>query len=84
MMSEQPEPPVWQRPEIESPCVNICMIHPETRLCLGCARTGDEIARWSSMTPEERSLIMAELPARDPGPRNRSGGRQARIKRRSA
>ncbi|MEO0958503.1 MAG: DUF1289 domain-containing protein, partial [Pseudomonadota bacterium] len=29
---------VWRREPIESPCVNICMLHPETRLCVGCAR----------------------------------------------
>lgn len=83
-MTTSPEPPVWRRAEIESPCQNICVIHPETRLCLGCARTGDEIARWSGMAPEERRRIMDELPTRNPGPRNRSGGRSARIKRKQA
>lgn len=82
-MSDNLGPPVWQRAEIESPCQNICVIHPATRLCLGCSRTGDEIARWSSMTAEERRRIMGELPERDPGPTGRSGGRSARIKRRS-
>ncbi|MEM9063375.1 MAG: DUF1289 domain-containing protein [Pseudomonadota bacterium] len=82
-MTEQPPPPVWQRAEIASPCVNICMIHPETKLCLGCARTGDEIARWSTMSAEERRAIMDDLPQRDPGPKARSGGRRSRMKRRS-
>ena len=76
--------PVWKRDEIESPCVEVCVIHPATRLCLGCRRTGDEIARWSSMVPEERRRIMDELPDRDPGPKGRSGGRSARIKRRAS
>lgn len=75
---------IWTRQEIESPCEQICMIHPETRLCIGCARTGDEIARWSRMTPEERRRIMDELPSRNVGPERRSGGRNSRIKRRSA
>ena len=35
-------PPIWTRAEIESPCVKICVIHPETRLCTGCARSIDE------------------------------------------
>ena len=74
--------PVWKRDEIESPCVEICIINPATRLCLGCSRTGDEIARWSSMTAQDRRQIMDELPNRDPGPKGRSGGRSARIKRR--
>jgi predicted Fe-S protein YdhL (DUF1289 family) len=72
---------IWVRAEIESPCVQVCVIHPETRLCTGCARTIDEIGAWSRMTPEERSAVMAELPARQSAPRNRRGGRAARLKR---
>lgn len=49
---------------IASPCVNLCRIHPVTRRCEGCARTIEEIARWTSMTDTERDLVMAELPAR--------------------
>ena len=33
-------------------------------VCLGCARTLDEIARWSSLSEEERILIMNGLAAR--------------------
>lgn len=72
---------VWSRSEIESPCEKICMLHPETRLCIGCSRTGDEIARWGRMTPEERRNIMADLPDRTPAPTGRSGGRKARRQR---
>ncbi len=49
---------------IESPCVNICTLDARTRTCLGCGRTIDEITRWSTMTPAERSCIMGELPSR--------------------
>lgn len=73
-------PPVWKRNEIESPCIQICVIHPEERICIGCYRTGDEIARWSKMTPEERRAIMAALPDRAPHLRKRRGGRAARMK----
>lgn len=73
---------VWKRDEIESPCVKICVIHPEARLCIGCYRTGDEIARWSRMTPEERRAIMAELPDRAPRLTRRGGGREGRRQRR--
>lgn len=69
----------WTRAEIESPCVRICMLHPETRLCVGCARTGEEIARWSRMTAEERRAVMAELPLRSAAPAGRRGGRRARL-----
>jgi uncharacterized protein len=37
---------------------------PQRGLCLGCARTLDEIARWASMSDAERERIMTELPAR--------------------
>ncbi|MGF1659637.1 MAG: DUF1289 domain-containing protein [Rubrimonas sp.] len=49
---------------IESPCVNICVIHPGAGLCVGCLRTGDEIARWGAMSPQARRALMAALPAR--------------------
>ncbi len=69
---------IWQRDEVESPCVKICIIHPESRLCLGCRRSIDEISRWSRMSPEERREIAAALPGRDPGPTRRRGGASAR------
>ncbi len=72
---------VWQRQEIESPCVNVCVVHPETRLCTGCARSIDEIGRWGSMSPEERRRIMDELPDREAAPKGRRGGRAARLER---
>lgn len=56
---------VWKRDEIESPCVSICVIHPGARICVGCFRTGDEIAAWSRLTPAKRREIMAELPSRE-------------------
>lgn len=72
---------VWRRAEIESPCVKICVIHPEARICVGCSRTGDEIARWASMTADQRREIMQDLPARGAGLTRRRGGRANRLKR---
>ncbi|MBK0398954.1 DUF1289 domain-containing protein [Limibaculum sp. M0105] len=69
---------IWKRDEIESPCVKICVIHPQTRLCVGCNRSIDEISAWSRMTPETRRAVMAELPSRSAGPTTRRGGRAAR------
>lgn len=74
-------PPVWRRNEIQSPCVQVCVVHPETRLCVGCSRSIDEIGRWSKMHEDERAEIMAELSSRDPSPKTRRGGRMARLKR---
>jgi uncharacterized protein len=36
----------------------------EGRYCLGCARTLDDIARWSEMTDAERSLVLSLIDAR--------------------
>ncbi len=72
---------IWSRDEIESPCVKICVVHPESRLCTGCLRTIDEIGAWSRMTPEARRDVMAELPARAGLLSKRRGGRAARLKR---
>ena len=55
---------VWRREEVESPCVKVCVMHPTAGLCLGCYRSLEEIAAWSSLTPEARRKVMAELPAR--------------------
>jgi predicted Fe-S protein YdhL (DUF1289 family) len=37
---------------------------PRRGLCLGCARTLDEIARWSAMSDEQRERVLLELPER--------------------
>ena len=74
--------PLWKRDEIESPCVQICIVHPETRICTVCYRTIDEITDWSRMTPEARRNIMDDLPARADQLKVRRGGRAARLKRR--
>lgn len=75
---------VWKRNEVDSPCVKLCTIHPSERICTGCLRTIDEIVAWSSMTPDTRRTIMAELPDRAPRLRQRRGGRGARLASRAA
>ena len=72
---------IWSRNELDSPCIQICVVHPETRLCTGCNRSIDEISRWSKMTRETRLSIMDELPSRQSVPKGRRGGRAARLKR---
>ncbi|WP_293446116.1 DUF1289 domain-containing protein [Planktotalea sp.] len=72
---------IWSRNELNSPCIQICVVHPETRLCTGCNRSIDEISRWSKMTRETRLSIMDELPSRQSVPKGRRGGRAARLKR---
>lgn len=72
---------IWKRDEIESPCVQVCVVHPEARICTGCFRTIDEIGAWSRMSPAERAEIMAALPARAGQLKKRRGGRAARLSR---
>lgn len=72
---------VWQRDEIQSPCINICVVHPEARICTGCYRSIDEITSWSKMSNEARAEIMQELPTRAGNLTKRRGGRAARLKR---
>ncbi|MEM1384158.1 MAG: DUF1289 domain-containing protein [Pseudomonadota bacterium] len=63
-MSASDSDEVWRRAEIESPCIKMCMIHPTARICVGCYRTGDEIARWSRMSAQDRKAVLDSLPAR--------------------
>ncbi len=49
---------------IESPCINICTLDARSGNCLGCGRSIDEIADWTTMSASERRNIMSELPAR--------------------
>lgn len=72
---------VWMRDEVESPCVKLCVIHPEERLCVGCFRTIEEISSWSRLTQAARSAIIADLPSREPKLAKRRGGRMGRLDR---
>ena len=56
---------------IETPCTKICTLDASGRICIGCRRTVDEIAKWASLTDEQRRRIMKELRRRPlpPDPR---------------
>jgi uncharacterized protein len=51
-------------PAIETPCTKVCVVDPRSRLCVGCGRSLEEIARWTVFTEGERRRIMVDLPAR--------------------
>lgn len=72
---------VWRRAEIESPCRKLCVLDRPSGLCLGCFRSGEEIAGWTRLSPEGRRAVMADLPRREAafGKRPRRGGRAARL-----
>jgi predicted Fe-S protein YdhL (DUF1289 family) len=72
---------IWTRNEVQSPCIKICVVHPEERLCVGCYRSIEEIARWSQMSRAERQAVLDDLPARKPRLVKRRGGRLGRLDR---
>jgi predicted Fe-S protein YdhL (DUF1289 family) len=49
---------------MKSPCVKVCIMDPQRDVCMGCARTLDEIARWGLMGDGAREAVMAALPER--------------------
>ena len=49
---------------MQTPCIDVCVIHQELHLCEGCGRTIDEITNWLRMSAEEHSAVMTELPRR--------------------
>lgn len=58
-------PPYTSPPKaITTPCVKVCIVDPESNLCLGCFRTLMEIGGWARFTDDQRAELMAELPTR--------------------
>lgn len=60
-----PGPPWGSPPKaITTPCVKVCIVDPESNLCLGCFRTLPEIGGWARLSEEQRATLMTELPTR--------------------
>lgn len=57
LMLNDPAPPA---PAPLTPCIGICKLD-DRGYCLGCQRTGDEIARWRGMNDSERMLLMRDV-----------------------
>ena len=72
---------IWSRREAQSPCIKICVIHPEERLCVGCYRSIEEIAHWSQLSVAARQEVLDDLPNRKPRLAKRRGGRLGRLDR---
>ena len=67
---------------IETPCIKICVVDPETGFCIGCGRTRNEIAGWLGMVPGERRTVMNALSERVATltlRKTRRGGRRGRL-----
>ena len=43
-----------------SPCMNVCVLDAG-KVCIGCRRTLDEIARWGRMSAREQWQVVARL-----------------------
>jgi predicted Fe-S protein YdhL (DUF1289 family) len=66
--------------DIETPCTCVCVVHQTLRLCVGCGRSLDEIARW--MPPPFPPPHAGEEKSMNPPPRageGREGAERARI-----
>jgi uncharacterized protein len=74
------------QPLIETPCVKICVVDPETGFCIGCGRTRQEIGSWLGLSAEQRRQVMGGLPERVATltqRKSRRGGRAGRIQART-
>jgi uncharacterized protein len=49
---------------VESPCIRLCRLDPESGLCLGCLRTADEITAWGEAPDSQRLAILASIARR--------------------
>jgi predicted Fe-S protein YdhL (DUF1289 family) len=59
-MSQGREP----EPSPVSPCLGICLMDPQTRMCRGCLRTIDEIRGWYEASAADKRAILKRLAAR--------------------
>ena len=69
-------------PVIQSPCIKLCVLEPDSGYCMGCGRTGNEIASWISLSPQEREAVTLQLDHRLANltrNKRRKGGRRNRL-----
>ncbi|MEZ5650790.1 MAG: DUF1289 domain-containing protein [Burkholderiaceae bacterium] len=44
-----------------SPCIAVCRLDPDTRICTGCLRTIDEIAAWGQLDSRAKHAVLARV-----------------------
>ncbi len=54
-------------PPVPTPCIGVCNLDAATGLCLGCARTSEEVAAWQDADAAHKLRIWGELPPRRAG-----------------
>jgi predicted Fe-S protein YdhL (DUF1289 family) len=52
-------------PEVESPCVEICLLDFDKGYCKGCKRTLNEIERWTYMDSKQKRALVEALKTRE-------------------
>ena len=63
-MSGLPQTAPFNGPGVASPCISVCRIDPVTGLCVGCARTLEEIAAWSTLDDAARRDVWTAIATR--------------------
>lgn len=51
-------------PPVASPCTKVCTMDPASGLCIGCLRTLDEIAAWSTLDDAQKRAVWAAIAKR--------------------
>lgn len=47
-----------------SPCNGFCLMDNQTKLCMGCFRTIDEIIKWQSLDKNDKETIYKNIEQR--------------------
>jgi predicted Fe-S protein YdhL (DUF1289 family) len=43
---------------VNSPCIKVCKVDPNSYICTGCYRTLEEIAKWLQYTEQEKVAVL--------------------------
>ena len=49
---------------VPSPCINVCTVDPASGLCLGCARTLQEIGDWLNLDDAGKQAVWSRIAER--------------------
>lgn len=50
---------------VPSPCANVCRMDARSGLCVGCLRSIEEIATWSSLDEDAKRAVWRRIEARE-------------------
>lgn len=51
-------------PHVPSPCVSVCLMHPDGGHCEGCLRTLSEIGSWGRMGDSDKRIVWQRIQQR--------------------